>query len=285
MQAFSQPRVTPWVLRIIIANAVVLLLLETVFTAPAVVRFLAFDPAAALRHPWTFLTYMFVHGDLLHLAVNSLGLWVLGGPVEQRMGSRRFLFFYLYCGVGAAVFSLLLTSLTAVHPFVGASGAVLGLAVAFALFWPDTEMVLFPIPVPIRARTLAIGIVTFNAIMAIPVFRGGSTIAYEAHLGGAIFGYLFFRLQSLTAVAPPPSRRQVERVVPVPPRMAQAERQERAERPVPQVRRRRAEPVDPDALEIDRVLDKISASGIDSLTPDERRFLDEAAERKRRELN
>jgi hypothetical protein len=218
--------------------------------------------------------------------VNSLGLWVLGGPVEQRMSSRRFLFFYLYCGVGAAVFSLLLTSLTAVHPFVGASGAVLGLAVAFAMFWPDTEMMLFPIPVPIKARTLAIGIVTFNAIMAIPVFRGGSTIAYEAHLGGALFGYLFFRLQSLTAVAPPPSRRSVERVVPVPPRMMEAgERQERAERPAPQARRRRAEPADPDALEVDRVLDKISATGIQSLTPDERRVLDEASQRKRRELN
>ena len=288
MQAFSQPRISPWVLRLIIANAVVLLLLETVFTSDGLLSLLAFDTRAALHRPWTFVTYMFVHGDLIHLAVNSLGLWVFGTPVEQRLGSRRFLLFYFYCGIGAAVFSLLLTALTPIAPFVGASGAVLGLVVAFAMSWPDTELIVFPIPVPIRARTLAIGLVAFNAVMALPLFRGGSNIAYEAHLGGALFGYLFFRLQACASAAPAaPVRRSVEHVVPVPPRSSEPERIERVatERHASPQRRRRAEPTDAMAVEIDRVLDKISATGLESLTPAERRFLDDVAQKKRQELN
>ena len=286
MQALSQPRISPWVLRLIIANAVVLLLLETVFTSDGLLSLLAFTPRAALHRPWTFLTYMFVHGDLMHLAVNSLGLWVFGTPVEQKLGSRRFLLFYMYCGIGAAVFSLLLTALVPISPFVGASGAVLGLVVAFAMNWPDTEMLVFPIPVPVRAKTLAIGLVGFNAIMALPFMRGGSNIAYEVHLGGALFGYLFFRLQAFNSATPAPIRRSVEHVVPVPPRASEPERIERiAERHAAPQRRRRAEPADAVAVEIDRVLDKISATGIESLTPAERRFLDEVAQRKRQELN
>ena len=287
MQAFSQPRISPWVLRLIIANAVVLLLRETVFTSDRLVSLLAFDTHTALRRPWSFVTYMFIHGDLLHLAVNSLGLWVFGTPVEHRLGGRRFLFFYFYCGIGAAVFSLLLAGLTPIAPFVGASGAVLGLVVAFAMAWPDTEMILFPIPMPIKARTMAIGIVGFNALMALPLFRGGSNIAYEAHLGGALFGYLFFRLQSLASAAPAPVRRSVERIVPVPPRAIDPERSERVatERHAPPQRRRRNEATDAVTVEIDRVLDKISAEGLESLTPAERRFLDEVAQRKRQELN
>ncbi|MFL5506990.1 MAG: rhomboid family intramembrane serine protease [Gemmatimonadales bacterium] len=287
MQAFSQPRISPWVLRLIIANAVVLLLRETVFTSDRLVSLLAFDTHTALRRPWSFVTYMFIHGDLLHLAVNSLGLWVFGTPVEHRLGANRFLFFYFYCGIGAAVFSLLLAGLTPIAPFVGASGAVLGLVVAFAMAWPDTEMILFPIPMPIKARTMAIGIVGFNALMALPLFRGGSNIAYEAHLGGALFGYLFFRLQSLASAAPAPVRRSVERIVPVPPRASEPERSERVatERHAPPQRRRRNESTDAVTVEIDRVLDKISAEGLESLTPAERRFLDEVAQRKRQELN
>jgi membrane associated rhomboid family serine protease len=289
MQAFAQPRISPWVLRLIIANAVVLLLLETVFTSDRLLALLAFDARSALRQPWTFVTYMFVHGDLMHLAVNSLGLWMFGTRVEQLLGARRFLLFYFYCGIGAAVFSLLLTAITPVAPFVGASGAVLGLVVGYAMSWPDAEFLVFPIPMPVRARTLAIGLVGFNAIMALPLFRGGSNIAYEAHLGGALFGYLFFRLQAFASMAPAaPVRRPVERVVPVPPRASDPERTERiaAERHVPPQRRRRGgEAGDALAVEIDRVLDKISATGLESLTPAERRFLDEVAQRKRQELN
>jgi membrane associated rhomboid family serine protease len=285
MQAISHPRMTPWVTRLIIANAVVLLLLETVFTSEGAFRALAFDPANALSRPWTFVTYMFVHAGLLHLLANSLGLWMLGSAVEQRLGGEKFLLYYIYCGVGAAFFALLLSRFAPVAPFVGASGSVLGLAVALAILWPDAEMIVIPIPIPMKARTFAILLVGFNAIMALPFLRGGSNVAYEAHLGGALFGYLFFRLQSFGPESSAP-RRQVQRPVMVQPGAAEAERPRR----VPAAAATAAAPsrsgdADPVAREMDRVLDKISAEGLASLTPDERRFLDDIAKQKRQQLH
>ena len=154
MNLASSSRITPWVLRLIIANAVVLLLMRTIFISPALADALAFSPADALRQPWTFFTYMFVHGGLLHLLGNMLMLFVFGTAVENRMGSRTFILYYLLCGAGAAVFSLGLSGIMQVSPFIGASGAVLGVALAFAIYWPDAELIVFPIPMPIRARTL-----------------------------------------------------------------------------------------------------------------------------------
>src|SRR6185437_11949964 len=102
-------RLTPWVGRLIIANAVVLLLLMTVFTSPALQQALRFAPGEALHRPWTFVTYMFVHAGLLHLVLNMFMLYVFGVPVEHRLGGRTFFVYYLYCGIGAAVFSLALS--------------------------------------------------------------------------------------------------------------------------------------------------------------------------------
>src|SRR5512138_2619921 len=102
-------RLTPWVGRLIAANAVVLLLLMTVFTSPLVRHALEFSPSHALDRPWTFVTYFFVHAGLLHLLFNMFALFVFGVPVEQRMGSRAFLLYYLYCGIGGAVLSLALS--------------------------------------------------------------------------------------------------------------------------------------------------------------------------------
>ena len=285
MQAISQPRMTPWVLRLIVANAAVLLLLDTVLTSDGAFHALAFDPSNALSRPWTFVTYMFVHADFLHLLANSLGLWMLGSAVEQRLGGEKFLLYYLYCGVGAAIFALILSRFAVVAPFVGASGAILGLAVALAVLWPDAEMIIIPIPIPMKARTFAIVLVAFNAIMALPFLRGGSHIAYEAHLGGALFGYLFFRLQSYGPEAAAP-RRSAPRPVMVQPGAAEAERSRRVPAAAsPASLPSRAGEADPVAREMDRVLDKISAEGLASLTPDERRFLDDIAKQKRQQLH
>ena len=88
MSLLPYPRVTPWVGRLIAANAVVLLLMQTLFTSPELAAALAFDPAAITSRPWAFFTYFFVHGGLLHLLGNSLVLFFFGTAVESRMGSR-----------------------------------------------------------------------------------------------------------------------------------------------------------------------------------------------------
>jgi membrane associated rhomboid family serine protease len=270
-------RITPWVLRLIIANAVVLLLMRTVLTSPDLAAALAFDPATAWRHWWTFLSYMFVHAGLLHLLGNMLMLFVFGTAVESRMGSRNFLLYYLVCGVGAAIFALGLSSFMAVSPFIGASGAVLGVALAFAMYWPDAELVVFPIPVLIRARTLVTILIGLDVFFSFLTPSDG--VAHLAHVGGVAFGYLFFRLQGISRRSPHPPPRAVERVVMVQSGPAEPERRT----PVTPVRQRRRADADPVAAEVDRVLDKISEKGIGSLTPAERRFLDEVSKQKKQE--
>src|SRR4051812_35546283 len=211
MKSSPSFRITPWVGRIIIANAVVLLLLMTLFTSADLFQALQFSPRTALTRPWTFVSYMFVHAGLLHLLGNMLMLFVFGTAVESRMGSRNFLLYYLFCGVGAAVFSLLLATVLPVGGFVGASGAVLGVAVAFAMFWPDAELIVFPIPMPIKARPLVIGLVVVDVLASRLWPNDG--VAPLAPVGGALFGSLFFRAQLLSRRNTTPAARTVERVV------------------------------------------------------------------------
>jgi len=268
-------RITPWVFRLIIANAVVLLLMRTVFTSPALAGALAFSPGGALHQPWSFFSYMFVHAGLLHLLGNMFMLYVFGTAVEARMGSRAFILYYLFCGVGAAVFALGLSGIMGVSPFIGASGAVLGVALAFAMYWPDAELVVFPIPMLIRARTLVTVLIGLDVFFSFLMPADG--IAHIAHVGGAAFGYLFFRVQRMSRRSSHPPPRAVERVVMV--QSGPSEPERRA--PITPARQRRRAEADPVAAEVDRVLDKISEKGIASLTPAERRFLDEVAKQKK----
>jgi rhomboid family protein len=277
MKSSPSYRITPWVGRLIIANAVVLLLLMTLFTSREIFQALQFSPRTALARPWTFVTYMFVHAGLLHLLANMLMLYVFGTAVESRMGSRNFILYYLYCGVGAAVLSLLLGGIMPVGAFVGASGAVLGVAVAFAFFWPEAELIVFPIPIPIKARTLVLGLVALDVIASRLWPNDG--IAHLAHVGGALFGFLFFKVQSFSRRSPSEPARTVERVVMVQSGSSEPERRT----PVTPMRPRRGSESDPVTAEVDRVLDKISQRGISSLTPAERKFLDEVARKKKQD--
>jgi len=276
MNLFQQPRMTPWVGRLIVANAVVLLLLMTLF--PALTPALAFQPARAFRAPWTFVTYMFVHAGPIHLAFNMLMLFFLGPSVERRMTSRGFVRYYFLSGLGGAALSLGLATVMPVAPFLGASAAVLGVAVAFAMYWPNAELMVFPIPVPIKARTLIGGIVLLDLTFA--VIGRAEGIAHWAHLGGALFGYLAFRFQEIAPRRPASPEAPAERVLVLKPEQRAAARDTlppRSEGPLSHT--------DSVALEMDRVLDKISALGITSLTPEERRFLDNIAKRKKNELH
>ena len=281
----SSPRLTPWVVRLLAANAVVLLLQETLFTSPRITEWLSFDPAYAFVRPWSFFTYMLLHGGLIHLLGNSLGLFIFGPSVEQRMGSSRFILYYIYCGLGAAVLSLVLAAFMPIVPFIGASGAVLGLAVAYARFNPDAELVLFPIPVPIKARTLVwifAGLAVFGAMMG---SRDG--IAHIAHLGGLLFGLLFFAAKGVSAGPQMPEFLPSRPRVPVGAgKQREVSRGDGATAPK---RKREVQPAAPPApdpvqleqQELDRVLDKISATGIASLSAEEKAFLDGVAKRRK----
>lgn len=266
--------VTPWVWRLIIANAVVLLLLMTL--APALQGPLAFDPQRPFAEPWTYLSYMFVHGSLWHLAGNMLLLFFWGTRLEERMGSRAFVSFYLYCGLGGPLLSLLVSATgVSVAPFVGASAAVLGIGVAYTMYWPDAEILIFPLPVPIKTRYFVIGIIALDFMAA--MVNANSMVANWAHLGGALVGFLYMRVHSYSRPVPVPQNIARERVL-VSPQPAEAVAEQ-----TPKPRPRRRAKKDPVTVEMDRVLDKISAQGMDSLTPAERQFLSEVSTKRKNE--
>jgi membrane associated rhomboid family serine protease len=259
---------TPVVKGLLAANALIYFLTITVFTGRWFVDAFGFQPHAALARPWTAVTYMFLHGSFLHVAFNMLMLFFFGPRVEERIGARSFAVFYLVCGLGGAILSLGLLLTSPVGTVVGASAAVLGVALAFAMFWPDAPIFVFPLPVPIKAKWLVTFLAAVNLIAAVSGTNDG--IAYLAHVGGLLAGFLYLRISnSLSRRTPVTITR-----TPLASAAALAKRRnvERAEA-APE-RRPRNRALDD---EVDRVLDKISASGLDSLTPGERRLLDEVS--------
>ncbi|MBF72153.1 MAG: rhomboid family intramembrane serine protease [Flavobacteriales bacterium] len=187
---------------------------------------------------WQLLTHMFMHGGILHLAFNMFALWMFGSAIESIFGSRRFLFFYLTCGLGAAIaqisflyysfysnLDLLLNSgyeqqtvlnllmegkyntswvnilgqeglmsfnTSFLSTMVGASGAIMGVLVAFGMFFPESKLMLIFFPVPVKAKYFIPGIILldlFSAITGQAIFSPSNT-AFIAHLGGAFTGFL-----------------------------------------------------------------------------------------------
>jgi len=274
---------TVWVRRLLVANLLVFLIQKTLLIDPKYVAAFAFDPMLAWQQPWTFLTYMFLHGNILHLLFNMLMLYVFGPSVEDRMGSRMFLLFYLLCGVGGAALSFLLMQWAPVGMIAGASGAIMGVAVAFAWYWPNYPVFVFPLPDPIPAKWLITFLVGLDLALAWAgaLTRGGlgGGVAHLAHLGGV--GAALVYLKALDWQATHRERRggpMAESSVLV----SQPPRANRSGAVPPSAKQtKRSAPDARAAAEIDRVLDKINATGMDSLTPAERKFLTEISRRKR----
>lgn len=268
---------TPWVRRLLVANLLVFLLRETVFTDARFIAAFQFAPTEALLRPWTFLTYLFIHQGLLHLAFNLLALAIFGGAVEGRMGSRAFIGYYLLCGIGGAALSyLVMLVFGSTAPMVGSSAAVYGVLLAFGWLWPNYPVAVFPFPDPIPARWLVAMLLGIAVLLDWIGLSSG--VAHLAHLGGLAAGFMYLKIQDLRlAGAERRLRRTPDRGVLVQP-AARAVRG--GDQPAPKPRPA-APPPDPTHQEIDRVLDKISAGGMASLTPAERKFLSEQSRRMR----
>lgn len=267
---------TPWVRRLLVANLLVFLLQKTIFVDPRFLASFGFTPLLALERPWTFLTYLFLHDGLLHLAFNVLALFVFGPPVEERMGGRAFLGYYLLCGLGGAAFSYALAALVPVGLVVGASGAIYGVALAFAWFWPNEPVFVFPFPEPIPAKWLVTFAVAISLVLALFSARDG--VAHLAHLGGFATGFVYLKAQNWRLLqAERRLRGASEAGVLVHPGARAARGSDPVVRKPPPPRPGR----DTSHAEIDRVLDKISASGLESLTPAERKFLAEMSRKMR----
>lgn len=170
-------------------------------------------------HPFQIATHMFAHGPLYHILFNMFALWMFGKILENVWGPKRFLLFYLICGIGAAACHLIIqyfrcqellqvflsnpndpriaTLQGALSTAVGASGAIMGIFAAFAYLFPNTELYIMFIPIPIKAKWAVIG------MAAIDLFGGtmnvsGDNIAHFAHLGGAITGFILVLIWNKT---------------------------------------------------------------------------------------
>lgn len=207
-----------------------------------------------LEEYWRLLTYQFLHADMGHLVFNMIALYFFGGLTEKIMGKKRYLLFYLLCGISGALFSTLLASLGAYDggisldgyrliPMVGASGSIYGLLVAAAFVFPKVKVqLLFP-PIVLTMRTLALGLLGLGIAL---IIYGWENAGGEAgHIGGMLMGGMlilmpFFRGGSA---------------------------------------KRRHESL---SREVDRILEKISEQGMHSLTPEEREFMEKISRESRR---
>ena len=165
--------------------------------------------AAQSFHWWQPFTYMFLHANISHIFFNMFAVWMFGPMIEQEWGERRFLLYYLICGLGAAfiqevVWSLMLTNMSATYSTaalahygtllntIGASGAVFGILFAFGWLYPDVPMYILFIPIPIRARIFVIIYALIELFAGLGSVAGftADNVAHFAHLGGMLFGWL-----------------------------------------------------------------------------------------------
>jgi len=202
-QSESSSRITWATQRLILANLIAftvqLLLHVPLGIGPRVegvpggflAHWLAFQPQALLAGlAWKPFTYMFLHGGLMHLFVNMLWLFFFGPDVERALGTRQFIRFYILCGV-LGVMATLAPFATPSVSVVGASGAVMGVLVAYAVINPERQFFLFPLPIPINARILVYIVIAINIISAIQ--PGGNT-SVATHLGGMAVGFAYMKL-------------------------------------------------------------------------------------------
>lgn len=157
-----------------------------------------------LFKPWQFITYMFLHDSHgpLHILFNMFALWMFGSVLENLWGMKRFLIFYLACGIGAGIVQMGalwfdIHQVTTSDDYfrvmysatLGASGAVMGIFAAFAYSFPSSELFIFPIPIPIKAKWAFAGYLAYDIISGLA--SPGSGVAHFAHVGGALIGILF----------------------------------------------------------------------------------------------
>jgi membrane associated rhomboid family serine protease len=242
--------VTPWVRRLLIANIAVFFVQ---MMAPAVADPLVFDPALIFVRPWTIVTYMFLHAGITHILFNMIGLFFFGPRVEARLGSGRFIQLYLYSGISGALLSMILAPHAQI---IGASAAIFGVMLAYAQFWPRDLIYIWGV-LPIQARWLVIITTMLSLYSGFQGSVGG--VADFAHLGGYVGAFIYLRWLAHARGTKAFRAKAIPKV------------EDKGLRNWRKVDPRSVHEVNRD--EVNRILDKISKSGLGSLTLPERVFL------------
>lgn len=203
---------------------------------------------------WQVFTYMFFHVDVFHILFNMLAIWMFGSSLEEYWGTKKFLIYYFLTGIGAGLcytgFSFLIGS--AGIPTVGASGAVYGLLLAFGMLFPDTILLMFLL-FPMKAKY---AVIIFAGVEFLLSFQN-TNVAHIAHLGGMLFGFIYLRNQNFMNDI--------------------FDFQKRKKKKLEQIFIKREADYEYIQRQADKILEKISHSGIDSITPGEKEILDKAS--------
>ena len=294
----ESPRMTRAVQALIAITVAIYFLQVAALGDRDVWSWLAFQRTDLTHSLWTVVTYAFVHFGFWHILFNMYNLWIFGPRVEQLWSPGRFVAFYLWCALGGVMGHLMFGG---GGMLMGASASVMGVMLAYAMHWPDDELLLFGV-LPMKVKWLVAILVVANVVQGVGSFTmsgaSGSSVAYTAHLGGLAFAWFYLRTpsaqsldrlrQRISPVADTPDEppRAIPRSAPRPRERTndrgsasdEAVAKSKAvvvKRHAPQALSRSVH--DPRAEALNLVLDKISATGIQSLTNDERRLLDDVS--------
>jgi membrane associated rhomboid family serine protease len=178
---------------LIIANSAIFLLMWLVRpVAQILMQWFALVPADVVTgfFLWQLVTYLFLHGGFMHILFNMLALWFFGKDLEDVWGTRRFLQFYFFCGIGAGVIAVLANYLFG-NPrgaTIGASGAIYGILLVCAVMWPDRIIIFYIFPIKLKYFVMILGAIAFFSLRDL-----NSGVSDVAHLSGMLFGYVFLK--------------------------------------------------------------------------------------------
>lgn len=226
---------------------------------------------------WQLITYLFMHGGLMHLVFNMFALWMFGMELENTWGSKKFLIYYMICGIGAGVSNLLVAPLFGqAGPTVGASGAIYGVLIAFGMMFPDRPIFIYFL-LPIRAKYFVLLYILLEVYSGVTGTSDG--IAHFAHLGGAAVGFVYILVDRRSSPFGGILAKARQRIIPSEHAATYSSRYD--EREVSDAKF--FDVRDGDAAvsqeQIDQILDKISQSGYQSLTEKEKKLLFEASKK------
>jgi membrane associated rhomboid family serine protease len=258
----------PAIKAIIIANVIVFLFQNSPFgsfltTVGALWPVGAQNAGGYAFHLWQPFTYLFLHGSFAHLFFNMFALWMFGAEIENYWGTKNFVTYYFICGVGAALINLMAT-IGNLYPTIGASGAIFGILLAFGMMFPDRYIYLyFLLPIKTRYFVAGYAVIEFISGLGNRTMGSGSDVAHFAHLGGMIIGFIYITIRR--------NEWSISRMA----RKFSIQKKQKG----PELWKGGRKDDDLSEAEIDRILDKISSRGYESLTDEEKRKLLKAGKR------
>ncbi|MCU7494273.1 MAG: rhomboid family intramembrane serine protease [Ignavibacteria bacterium] len=277
----------PVIKNLLIINVVVFLVTNLILSSVVVDGVIASDkinqyfalmPLGHGFYIWQLVSYQFLHGSFSHIFFNMFALWMFGMEIENLWGSKKFLLFYLACGIGGGLAHLLLSPVIAdmMAPTIGASGAIYGVMIAFAMMFPDRYIFIYFL-IPVKAKYLIAFLVVLEFLSAGDM----SLVAHLAHIGGAVVGFLFILLDSRSGFSMNSIFSSFKKPYSSAPRQFRRRTFSDEEKIVDanyyEINKKEETPITQE--EIDRILDKISQSGYQNLTEREKKILFEASKR------